>query len=202
MLTKMDDYPRHQAVATMAHVAVPHPSWNDGYWFSAWDPQGDLFVFTGMRVYQNADVMDGYACYTRGGRHVNVRVSRRYSPRYDDLSVGPLGYEIIEGLKRRRLRLDGEGHEGDLAFDLLWEAVAAPYEESRRTQRVEATPQFVRRRFRDHRGAPERGMAVVAPKSRSIRRYSSDERRISAAAARNRSTCSDVSRHEVGSSFR
>lgn len=137
MLTKMDDYPRHQAVATMAHVAVPHPSWNDGYWFSAWDPQGELFVFTGMRVYQNADVMDGYACYTRGGRHVNVRVSRRYSPHYDDLSVGPLGYEIIEGLKRRRLRFDGEGHEGDLSFDLLWEAVAAPYEESRRTQRVE-----------------------------------------------------------------
>ena len=59
MLTKMDDYPRHQAVATMAHVAVPHPSWNDGYWFSAWDPTGELFVFTGMRVYQNADVMDG-----------------------------------------------------------------------------------------------------------------------------------------------
>ena len=44
-----------------------------------------------------------------------------------------------EGLKRRRLRFEASGHDGDLSFDLVWEAVAAPSEESRRTQRVDGS---------------------------------------------------------------
>lgn len=136
MLTRLDDFPRHQIVDTLAHVGSSDLSWSDGYYFCFWDPVGDLSIACGLRVYQNVDVMEGYVALMADGQLKTIRLSRRWSPRYDDLEVGPLSLEIIEGLRTRRLKLAAPELHGGIEFDLLWDARHSPYEESRRTERL------------------------------------------------------------------
>jgi len=136
MLTRMDDFPRHQIVDTMAHVASTDLSWSDGYYFCFWDPDGEFSLATALRVYANVDIMEGYAAVMHDNRLRNVRMSRRWSPRQDDLEVGPLRLEILEGLRRRRLTFSAPELHGGIEFDLVWEARHTPYEEERRSERL------------------------------------------------------------------
>jgi len=136
MLTKHDDFPRHQIVDTMAYVASSDPSWSDGYYFCFWDAAGEISLAMGMRVYANVDVLDGYAAIMHKGVLRNVRMSRRWSPRQDDLEVGPLRLEIIEGLRQRRLTFSAPQLHGGIEFDLLWNARHAPYAEERKSERL------------------------------------------------------------------
>lgn len=136
MLTQMDDYPRHQIVDTMAHVGSSDLTWSDGYYFCIWDPDGEVSLATGMRVYPNLDVMEGYAAIMHNGELRNVRMSRRWSARHDDLEVVPLRMEILEGLRRRRLVFAAPSLSDGMEFDLVWEARHAPYEEERRAERL------------------------------------------------------------------
>jgi hypothetical protein len=136
MLTKLDDLPRHQIVETMAHVASSDLTWSDGYYFCFWDPAGEVSLAMGMRVYANVDVMDGYVSLLSGGTLRNTRMSRRWSPRQDDLEVGPLRLQIIEGLRQRRLAFHAPDLFGGIEFDILWEARHAPFAEARKTERL------------------------------------------------------------------
>ena len=136
MLTRLDDLPRHQVVDTMAHVGSTDPSWSDGYYFCIWDKSGEISLATGLRLYANMDLMEGYAAVIGGGDLRVMRMSRRWSPAYDDLSVGPLSLEILEGLQRRRLRFSAPDAHGGMEFDIIWDARHAPYEEERRSQRL------------------------------------------------------------------
>jgi len=136
VLTKLDDLPRHQIVETMATVGPSDLSFSDGYYYCFWDPHGKISIAAGLRVYPNVDVVDGYASVMREGRLDVVRMSRRWSSGYDNLSVGPLTLEVVEGLKLRRLRLEASEDHGGFEFDLRWRAVHVPYEEERRTERL------------------------------------------------------------------
>lgn len=136
MLTRLDDFPRHQVVDTMAHVGSTDPSWSDGYYFCIWDKTGEVSLATGLRVYANMDLVEGYAALISGGELKVMRMSRRWSTAYDDLSVGPLTLTILEGLQKRRLQFSAPEAHGGLEFDLIWDARHPPYEEDRRSQRV------------------------------------------------------------------
>lgn len=127
-LTRFDEFPRHQTIATFDQIASASPQWSDGYYFTLGDAAGEAALFTAIRLYPNNNVMDAYACLsTSDGRQQNVRWSRRLRPRIDDLEVGPFWMEIVEGL--RTIRLGLRENQYGLSFDLLWEGVAPCYNE-------------------------------------------------------------------------
>ncbi len=134
MLTKLDDTLRHQAATTFDHVISSDPRWFDRHWFCAYHPEGEVGIATGLAVYTNMNVLDGYACVIHDGKQRNLRFSREFRPDVDYLGVGPLHYEIVEGLKRIRLTLD-ENQSGT-QFDIVWEGVAPAHEENYHFRRV------------------------------------------------------------------
>jgi hypothetical protein len=128
-LTKLDEWPLHQTIDTFDSVATATQNWSDGYWNCVGDPDGRVNLITAIRFYQNTNVADGYACVSLDdGRQYNLRCSRRLRPRIDELDVGPLWMEIIEGL--RTFRFGCRENEQGIEFDLLWEASAPAWDET------------------------------------------------------------------------
>ena len=126
-LTKLDEWPRHQTGRTFDSVVSDSPHWNDGYYFTLGDAESGVTMFSGLRLYPNTDVMDGYVCLVVDGQQHNVRASRRLRPRNDDLAVGPFRVEIVEPLAVLRTSCvdDGTG----VSYDLEWTAHHEPYME-------------------------------------------------------------------------
>ena len=126
-LTEMDELPRHQTGTTFDVVANESPHWSDGYYFTLGDHDGRLMMIMGFRLYTNNDVLDAFVLISHQGRQHNMRWSRRLRPAIDDLSVGPLSVEIVEGL--RTIRIAAAPNEYGITFDLLWEGFTPPYNE-------------------------------------------------------------------------
>ncbi|QEC50534.1 hypothetical protein FSW04_25085 [Baekduia soli] len=102
-LSAVDDYPFHQAPAPLPVPATSDPRFNDGYYFGFFAP--GRFAYLGLRLYANMNVMDGYAGAIAGGEQRTVRASRALRPSVDVLEVGPVSMEILEPMRRQRLRL-------------------------------------------------------------------------------------------------
>lgn len=130
MLTPYDEYPVHQSSRPFAEVSSTDYAWDDGYFFGAFSADHRAFVYTGLRVSPNSDVIGGYAGICVEGRQYTLRCSRVWRPDFD-VAVGPLRYEFVEPMRLIRLSL-GDNPAG-LRFVIDWEAVAAPYEESHHT---------------------------------------------------------------------
>jgi hypothetical protein len=102
-INPFDDFPFHQAISP---IDVPEQSdrhFNDGYWFSFYRP--GTYVFCGLRLHPNSNVMDGYAGLIHRGEQRNVRFSRALRPLTNELVAGPFRLEIPEPLYRQRLIL-------------------------------------------------------------------------------------------------
>ena len=127
MLTPYDEYPVHQSSRPFSEVSSTDYAWDDGYFFGAFSADQRAFVYTGLRVSPNSDVIGGYAGICLDGRQRTLRCSRVWRPDFD-VSVGPLRYELVTPLRRIHLRL-GDNPAG-LRFSIDWEAAAAPYEEA------------------------------------------------------------------------
>src|SRR4051812_6703150 len=132
-LTRFDEFPRHQIGATFDTVADGSPHWSDGYYFTMGDDAGRFAWFMGFRLHANNDVLDAFTCVSVGGpdgagKQHNMRWSRRLRPAIDDLVVGPVSVEIIEGLRVLRIRCEAGTH--GQAFDLLWNGYSPPYNEA------------------------------------------------------------------------
>ena len=59
MLTPYDEFPVHQASRPFSHLPSTDHAWDDGYFFGVYSAEAKLFLFTGMRVNANADVIGG-----------------------------------------------------------------------------------------------------------------------------------------------
>jgi hypothetical protein len=129
-LTTFDEHPRHQIGATFDTVSDGSPHWSDGYYFTMGDPEGRFAWFMGFRLYANNDVLDAFTCVSVAatGRQHNMRWSRRLRPAIDDLVVGPMSVEIVEGLRTMRIRCQPNSH--GQAFDLTFEGHCPPYNEA------------------------------------------------------------------------
>lgn len=127
MLTPYDEFPVHQAPYPFSHIPATDTGWDDGYWFGAFSPDDDVFLFTGMRVSPNTDMIGGYAGISHAGRQYTARFSRVWR---DDFStrIGPFGYEVIEPYRDIRVTLD-PWDDVDLRFDFHWLGLAPPFEE-------------------------------------------------------------------------
>lgn len=126
-LTRFDEFPRHQIGNTFDTVVDGSQHWSDGFYFTMGDDAGRVAWFMGLRLHINNDVIDGFVCTALDGRQHNMRWSRRLRPAIDDIAVGPMSVEIVEGL--RTLRTVCAANEHGQAYDLSWEGVHAPYNE-------------------------------------------------------------------------
>ncbi|MBI2723861.1 MAG: hypothetical protein HYX50_02255 [Chloroflexi bacterium] len=128
MLTRLDDYLVHQTSETIDHVATGDRNFYDRYYFNAHTLDGRVFLVVAIGLYPNVGVIDAFAtCVVDGRTQYIVRASRALGSDRMDTRVGPIGVEVLEGLRRLRVWCD-EGERG-LAFDLIFEGVTPPCEE-------------------------------------------------------------------------
>ena len=127
MLTPFDDYPIHQIPDTIDRVATSDRNFYDRYYFSLHDLKGEVFLVVALGVFPNVGVMDAFATATQGEAQWVVRASRVLGHDRAQTSVGPVGVEVLEGL--RRLRVWCEPNQWGLSFDVTFEGVHFPFEE-------------------------------------------------------------------------
>jgi hypothetical protein len=134
MLTKFDDYLIHQTPETLDHVGSSDRNFYDRYYFNCHDLTGDVFLVIAMGAYPNMNIIDAFAtAVVKNERQYVVKASRELSGDRSNTTVGPIGVEVLEGLRRFRVWCDK--NDWDLSFDLTFESVIEPFEE----------PHFVRR---------------------------------------------------------
>lgn len=128
MLTKFDDYLTHQTPDSFASVATSDRNFFDRYYFGCHDLTGDTFLVIAMGAYPNIGVMDAFAtCVQRHDTQYVVRASRALGSDRSNSVVGPIGVEVLEGLKK--IRVWCEPNEHGLDFDLTFEGSTPPFEE-------------------------------------------------------------------------
>jgi hypothetical protein len=128
MLTPLDDYLGHQTPDTNDRVATSDRNFYDRYYFNAHTIEGDAFLVVAMGLYPNVGVIDAFATVVIDNKtQYSVRASRELGSDRMSTKVGPIGVEVIEGL--RKMRVYAEPSEHPLSFDLVFEGATAPYEE-------------------------------------------------------------------------
>ncbi|MBU3949349.1 MAG: hypothetical protein KJ882_06110 [Proteobacteria bacterium] len=138
MLTKYDEFLCHQFPSTFDHVADSGDNWRENVWCCAYDVSGKIFLSAVFGVSTNRNVMDSSGLLTIDGKtQYNIRASRELRPRNDEVKVGPLSYEVIEGLKTVKWLL--AENEYGISWKVEFEARMPPHEEK---------PQFARSRGR------------------------------------------------------
>lgn len=134
MLTGRDDHLGHQIPTTFDHVYTSDPMWTERLWFTLHDiTTGQVLFDCGLGQYPNKNVQDAFAGVALDGKQYNVRMSRALRPDSGVAQVGPLSFQVIEGLKRHRLLL--EQNESGLSFDIEWAAAFNPHEEDHHYRR-------------------------------------------------------------------
>ena len=126
----LDDLPVHQTAAPLPEPSTSDTHFNDGYYFAFYRP--GLHVFSGLRLHPNTNVMDGYGGAVANGVQRNLRVSRALRPDTYPFRVGPLTVEVLEPMRRQRVRLDA--NESGVAFDVEFVAVGPQHDETPHVQ--------------------------------------------------------------------
>jgi hypothetical protein len=126
LLTPYDEFPVHQATRPFSHIPSSDTAWDDGYFFGLLNPDEELFLFTGMRVSPNTDMIGGYVGVCIRGRQYTTRFSRIWREAFDT-HIGPLRYAFKEPFKDIHLTL--ADNASDLAMDLHWLGLAPAHEE-------------------------------------------------------------------------
>src|SRR5487761_1855796 len=130
MLTVWDEQMCHQLPATMDHVATDNPEWTERIYVSLYNVAAKDMIFgLGLGQYPNKNVQDGFATVWHEGKQYNFRASRALRPNPAELKGGPLSIEVLEGLRRFRMKLD-ENPSG-MQFDIEWTASMNPHLEER-----------------------------------------------------------------------
>ncbi|MBX3286924.1 MAG: hypothetical protein KF703_16365 [Actinobacteria bacterium] len=93
-------------------------------WFTAQDHVGELMVVAGMGMYPNLGTAEAFAIVNCRGRHTTVRAHRKLGDNRVDMTVGPIGFELVEPFRQWHLWLDENEH--GTAFDLRWHDTKRP----------------------------------------------------------------------------
>ena len=118
-LSPLDDYPVHQVAEPIRHVGTSDRNFYDRYYFNGFSHDGSAMFIVGMGIYPNLGVMDSFLVVLVDGQHRVVRSSRaldgadRLAP-----SVGPLSVEVVEPLRRLRVRC--APNEWGVDLDATW----------------------------------------------------------------------------------
>ena len=119
MLSGLDETLMHQGPLPFSLAMLSDHRFYDRYVLSGVRADGQAGILTGMGVYKNLNVMDGYAVTQVGAsRQRNLRFSRPLHPIVDPLQIGPLLTEFPEPFKTLRFICAPNEH-GD-CFDLTF----------------------------------------------------------------------------------
>ena len=133
MLTPQDDLLGHQLPTTFDHVGTSDVRWTERYWYTAHPRSCDLIFDSGLGYYPNRNVMDGFAGVTIGTTQYNFRASRHLRPNPLDTTIGPLRFQVLEGLRHHRVTL--APNESPLSFELDYLACLPGTEEAQSYRR-------------------------------------------------------------------
>jgi hypothetical protein len=133
MLTPGDDYPLHQTPEPIAFSGTDR-NFYDRYFFNGMSPDGSVFFAVAFGIYPQLDIMDGAFSVTVDGKQHSLRVSKHMKGDRLNLSVGPLSIEILEPLKKLRIKV--ATNDGPLAAHLTLETRHPPIEEPRFMRRI------------------------------------------------------------------
>lgn len=121
MLTSQDDLIGHQTAAPFARAGNGDPRFTERFWYTAHPIDGrDLLIDMGLGYYPNRGVMDAFAGITVGRQQHTFRASRRLGSNPLQTAVGPLHFEVVEGMKRHRLSL--ADNDSGISFEIEFEA--------------------------------------------------------------------------------
>lgn len=134
VLTRGDDYPIHQTPEPIAYAGTDR-NFYDRYFFNGYHPsEGGLFFAVAFGVYPQLNIADAAFSVTLDGVQTSVHASRWLGMERMDLRVGPITIEVLEPLRRLRVRVDAPEH--GLHADLVFEGRSPPIEEPRFMRRL------------------------------------------------------------------
>ncbi|HEX3675700.1 MAG TPA: hypothetical protein VHU87_15625 [Rhizomicrobium sp.] len=127
MLSKADDYPVHQLPEPIATAGTDR-NFYDRYFFNGYSKDGSVFFAAALGVYPHLNVMDAAFSVIAGGVQRNLHASRLLNMERMDTQVGPIAVEVIEPLKKLRVKVRANEHgiEADLVFTHRAPAVEEP----------------------------------------------------------------------------
>lgn len=127
MISPADDFLIHQTHEPVLYVATSDRRFFDRYFFTGHNSDDSLFFMIGMGVYPNLGVIDAFVSVAQGDVQATTRGSREMSfDRMNTGNVGPIDIEVMEPLRRIRLR----GRPGEtVSFELEWNAAVPAFEE-------------------------------------------------------------------------
>ena len=129
-----DESLNHQIVDTFAVVSESDYAWTEKIWTSIASVDGSVQVDFGLGKYHNRGIIDGFGGVSRGREQWTVRGSRELRSAPEDVSIGPLSYEIVEPLRQTRIRLEPNDVQ-PISFDLVLSGVTPPFFEDRNLAR-------------------------------------------------------------------
>jgi hypothetical protein len=127
MLSKADDYPIHQLPEPIATAGTDR-NFYDRYFFNGYSADGATFFAAALGVYPHLNVMDASFSVIADGVQRNLHASKLLNMERMDTHVGPIAVEVIEPLKKLRVRVSVNEHgiEADLVFTKRAPAVEEP----------------------------------------------------------------------------
>ena len=110
----------------LAHPVGVDPAWSESYYFNAYAPAADVGFFARVGIRPNAGTMDGFVwAWLPDGRAGRLHELAACDSMVDSvLEVGGIRFEMVEPMRRWRLRAHGDVGEGHhLAFDATFDAL-------------------------------------------------------------------------------
>ncbi len=163
-----DEGMNHQIVDTFATIAESDLSWTEKIWGSLARIDGTLQIDFGLGKYHNRGIMDGFGGISRGCEQWIVRGSREVRSAPEDMAVGPVRYEIVEGLKEVRFVLEPNDAQ-PISFDLVLSGVLPPFFEDRNLTRDRRTGRVASNVLRYHQGGWVSGTVIVDGTTHEVR---------------------------------
>lgn len=134
MLTAGDDYPLHQLSEPIAFAGTDR-NFYDRYFFQGQSADGCLVFAAALGVYPHLNILDAAVSLLFEGVQRSVFASRILHHERMATHVGPIAVEVVEPLRRLRVRLAPT--EG-LGADLVATGLHPPIEEPRFIRRIGA----------------------------------------------------------------
>lgn len=129
MLNPFDDYPVHQTSAPIAQPGTGDANAYDRYFFNGYDLDSATVFGVALGVYPNRRVIDAAFSVLRDGVQRSVYASALAPAERQETGVGPISVEVVEPLRRHRVRVTAPEHglEADLVFVSRTVAVEEPH---------------------------------------------------------------------------
>jgi len=135
MIGPADDYLIHQTAEPVRYAATSDRRFYDRYFFTGHACSDELFFMIGMGSYPNLGVIDAFGSVALGDAQHTTRASRELgTDRMNTAAVGPFDVEVLEGLRRLKVRCNAPARA--VRFDLEWTGAVEAFQEPPILQRV------------------------------------------------------------------